>query len=273
MYRLILIDMDGTLLNNDLKISDENIQSIHEATLQRKGVIIATGRSLSEMNPYMNDLKDVRYYILENGAVIFDNVKKEMIDQHYFQTDDVEKLIALSFKQDLMPHYFTGGYSYSFAEKMTHMDKYHMGKFQDFYLKNVRKIIDFDEFKRKYSHKIEKIIFYHQNINEMKLCHQFLKNIDIAKVDVGMSIELSPKGISKASGLMKLCQILKISMNEIIAVGDSDNDLDILNQVGLAIAVGNANENVKKICDQVVLDNDHHGVSQAIHTYLLESDS
>lgn len=128
-----------------------------------------------------------------------------------------------------MPHYFTGGYSYSFAEKMTHMDKYHMGKFQDFYLKNVRKIIDFDEFKRKYSHKIEKIIFYHQNINEMKLCHQFLKNIDIAKVDVGMPIELSPKGISKASGLMKLCQILKISMNEIIAVGDSDNDLDILN--------------------------------------------
>ena len=102
------------------------------------------------------------------------------------------------------------------------------------------------EFKRKYSHKIEKIIFYHQNINEMKLCHQFLKNIDIAKVDVGMSIELSPKGISKASGLMKLCQILKISMNEIMAVGDSDNDLDILNQVGLAISVGNANENVKK---------------------------
>lgn len=96
MYRLILIDMDVTLLNNDLKISDENIQSIHEATLQRKGVVIATGRSLSEMNPYMNDLKDVRYYILENGAVIFDNVKKEMIDQHYFQTDDVEKLIALS---------------------------------------------------------------------------------------------------------------------------------------------------------------------------------
>lgn len=272
-YQLISLDMDGTLLDNDLKISNENIEAIHQAVLQNKYVVIATGRSLSEMNVYMDRLKDIRYFILENGATIYDRVKGKMIYQKCFEADDVKKIIKVSYKQDLMPHYFTGGYSYSFTEKMMHMDKYNMAKLQDFYLENVRNIIDFDEFKKKYLDKIEKIIFYHRSMKELELCHQYLKDIDVEKPNVGISIELSPKGVNKASGLKILCDILNMSMDKTIAVGDSHNDLEILKMTGLSIAVDNANENVKKICDQVVLDNDHHGVSQAIHTYLLESDS
>lgn len=270
-FQLISLDMDGTLLDNDLKISDENIESIHQATLQKKHVVIATGRSLSEMNVYMDRLKDIRYFILENGATIYDRVRGKMIYQKCFKVNDVKEIIKVSYKQDVMPHYFTGGYSYSFTEKMMHMDKYNMAKLQDFYLENVRKIIDFAEFKKKYLDKIEKIIFYHRSMKELELCHQYLKDIDVEKPNVGISIELSPKGVNKASGLNTLCQILNISMNEIIAVGDSNNDLEILKKAGLSIAVDNANENVKRICDQIVLDNQHHGVSQAIQDYLLDS--
>lgn len=272
VYQLISLDMDGTLLDNDLKISNENISAIHQAALQNKYVVIATGRSLSEMNPYMERLKDIRYFILESGAVIFDRLKNKMIYQKYFEKNAVEQIIKISYKQDLMPHYFTGGHSYSFTEKMMHMDKYNMTKFQDFYLENVRKIIDFNEFKEKYSDKIEKIIFYHRSIQEMDLCYQYLHDIAIEKPTVGISIEMSPQGVNKASALKMLCQILDISLNKTIAIGDSDNDLEILNQVGIAIAVENANENVKNICNEIVKDNHHHGVAQAIKKYLLVDD-
>lgn len=217
----------------------------------------------------MEKLKDIRYFILESGAVIYDCLKNKMLYQKYFNVNDVKKIINISYKQDLMPHYFTGGYSYSFTEKMMHMDKYNMAKLQDFYLENVQNIIDFDEFKNKYLYKIEKIIFYHQSLKERDMCHHYLKNIDVEKPNVGISIELSPKGVNKATGLEVLCQMLNISINNTIAVGDSDNDLEILKRVGIALAMDNANKNVKKICDGVVLDNQHHGVSQAIYDYLL----
>lgn len=269
-YQLISLDMDGTLLSSDLKISDENKKAIVQACLQGKDVVIATGRSLTEMTPYQEDLKDIRYMILENGAVIYDNLEKKMLAQHVFLTSDVEKIVKVSYRQDLMPQFFTGGHSYSFTEKMMHMDKYNMGKLQDLYLNNVQKIIDFDEFLEKYKSKMEKIIFFHQSLKEMALCHEYLKDINVTKTDVGISIEMSPLQVSKASALTELCDKLHISMEETMAVGDSDNDLEILKQVGKAIAMGNANENVKNVCDEIVAGNDFHGVAQAIHDFFLK---
>lgn len=66
-----------------------------------------------------------------------------------------------------------------------------------------------------------------------------------------------------------MCEYLHISMEQTIAVGDADNDLDILKQAGLAVAMGNANENVKNIADVIVNDNDHGGCAQTIRDYLL----
>lgn len=268
-YRLISLDMDGTLLNNDLKISEENIKAIHNAVLHHKNVVIATGRSLSEMNPYMQSLKDIRYFILESGAVVYDKLKEKIIYQKFFSADDVRKIIEIADKQDSMPQYFSDGYSYTFLEKMLHMDKYNMAKFQQFYLKNVQRITDFDQFIKNKIHKMEKIIFYHQSLHEVEECYQLLKDVHVEKPMVGMSIEMSPAGVNKATGLRFLCQKLNLDIKDVIAVGDSDNDIEILQTAGLAIGVKNANENVKQVCNVTVSDNDNNGVAQAINKYLL----
>ena len=83
------------------------------------------------------------------------------------------------------------------------------------------------------------------------------------------SLEISAKNTTKGLGLQKLCEHLGISIDEAIAVGDADNDLDVLKRAGLSVAMGNANDNVKKIADVVVEDCDHDGCVQAIEKYLL----
>lgn len=83
------------------------------------------------------------------------------------------------------------------------------------------------------------------------------------------SLELSAIGTTKGTGLMKLCQHLKLDMSEVISVGDADNDLDVLSKAGLAVAMKNANDNVKKIADVIVADCDNDGVAEAIEKYLL----
>lgn len=84
------------------------------------------------------------------------------------------------------------------------------------------------------------------------------------------SLEISPLGVTKGYGLKKLCKHLNIEVEQSIVVGDADNDLDVLKTAGLAVAMGNANANVKKIADVEVMDNDHDGVAEAIYKYLLE---
>lgn len=269
-YQLMAIDMDGTLLNDHLEISKQNEDAIKKAISKHKDIVIATGRSLSEMNTYLPQLSTVRYFILESGAVIYDAYQKQIIKKNVFLKEDVNHIINVSYKQDLMPHYFVDGYSYSFVEKMIHMEKYHMGKLQQFYLDYVNKIEDWDSFIEKNKNKIEKIIFYHQSQKEVNQCYQYLKDIDVEKPQIGISIELSPKGITKAAALKTLCHILNIKMNQTIAIGDSDNDKEILSIVGLSIAMENANHNIKEISDCITLDNDHHGVAKAIKDYLLD---
>ena len=86
------------------------------------------------------------------------------------------------------------------------------------------------------------------------------------------SLECSPLGLSKASGLRALCEVLDIGMDQVIMVGDADNDLEALKAAGLAVAMGNANEAVKAVCDAQVADNNHDGCAQAIEYYMLGED-
>jgi hydroxymethylpyrimidine pyrophosphatase-like HAD family hydrolase len=83
------------------------------------------------------------------------------------------------------------------------------------------------------------------------------------------SLELSPKGVSKGAALVELCQLPGIPVEKGVAVGDSGNDLDMLRDAGLGIAMGNASSDVLAAADVVVADNDHGGCAEAIYTYLL----
>lgn len=99
---------------------------------------------------------------------------------------------------------------------------------------------------------------------------------NVERMDIEMafaeksSLECSNKGITKGKGLMELCRILGISIEDTIAVGDADNDRDILLTAGLSIAMGNARESIKEICQVIVADNDHDGCAEAIYDYLLK---
>ena len=81
------------------------------------------------------------------------------------------------------------------------------------------------------------------------------------------SLEISPPGVTKALGLQFLCDYLDIPIEETVAVGDADNDLDVLKAAGLSVAMGNANDRVKQLCDVQVADNDHDGIAEVIDRF------
>ena len=88
------------------------------------------------MRPYLDDLKDVRYLILESGAVVYDLKEAKILYQKTFQPSDIYKIHQAYLKQDMMIHIFMNGYSYATKEHMYQMDKYQMGKYQETFVHN-----------------------------------------------------------------------------------------------------------------------------------------
>lgn len=82
-------------------------------------------------------------------------------------------------------------------------------------------------------------------------------------------LEILPKGVSKASALRELVEDLGLSADQVMAIGDAPNDIEMLNYAGLGVAMGNASETIKRLADQVTVTNDEAGVAQAIHQFVL----
>ena len=117
---------------------------------------------------------------------------------------------------------------------------------------------------------VAKLNLYHTSSEDREETRKAIEGLDVVLANAETaSLEVSAKNTTKGLGLQKLCEHLGISIDEAIAVGDADNDLDVLKRAGLSVAMGNANDNVKKIADVVVEDCDHDGCVQAIEKYLL----
>lgn len=271
-YRLIAFDMDGTLLNSKKQISQKNMDAIKLAAADGKYIVLSTGRCIPELEEFFDIIPDVRYLICVSGAMVYDVKERKVIYSKFLQKDHIETILKESSYEDPMIH-FLGEFSISETEKQTHMVDYGMGAYQEMYDRVCRPVEDIRSFYYENLLNIAKLNLYHQDEKSREQTRKYLKKtgIEIEMMDSETtSLECNAKGVTKGNGLRKLCEYLNISIDETIAVGDADNDLDILKTAGLAVAMGNANEHVKKIADVQVADNDHDGCAEAIKKILLK---
>ncbi|MNP64340.1 Sugar phosphatase YidA [compost metagenome] len=82
------------------------------------------------------------------------------------------------------------------------------------------------------------------------------------------NLEINPLGVNKAAGILEVCKLLGLDMSQVIAVGDSLNDLAAIQQAGLGVAIGNAQETVKEEADAVVASNNNDGIAEVIQKYI-----
>ena len=147
-----------------------------------------------------------------------------------------------------------------------------IGQYQDIFLQTGTLLDDVVASYNKKHFPVEKLNLFSATPELREYFVQALSHLplEMARAE-DTSLELSPKNVSKGSGLLKLCQYLSIPVEHTIAVGDSDNDMEILKTAGLSVAMGNARPHIKELSDVVVADNDHGGCAEAIYEYLLLS--
>ncbi|VUW95749.1 Putative phosphatase YwpJ [Streptococcus constellatus] len=270
MYQLIAFDMDGTLLASQKTIANSSIAAIDRAHASGKQVALSTGRSLSELGLYEKDLQGIRYAILASGALIYDLEAKRTLAKQTLPAIVVDKVRALAEAQDIMVVGMIDGQGYLQRSHFENIANYYMEIYTELYDKTAVLVDNIYDLLAKERDNFGKINMYHLTADARDQSYEVLlpENITMIKAEVS-GLELTAQGVEKGQGLAHLAKQLNLSMEEIIAVGDADNDESMIRAAGLGVAMGNANENIKGLADIIVADNDHGGCAQAIDELLL----
>jgi HAD superfamily hydrolase (TIGR01484 family) len=241
-YKLLALDMDGTLLNESQEVSEKNRKWIRAA--QDAGIIVSlsTGRGYDSALPYAEDLGLNSPMVLVNGSEVWAS-PGTLQKRERMELDDIIQLrdIAIEHGSWYWAYSTTGVYNrenWTESYREEHWLKFGFYEDKD----DVRNSI------------VSKLTPFSQ--------------LAITNSDP-RNIEINPAGVSKLSGLLEVCSLLGIQMSQVVAMGDSMNDMAMIQGAGLGVAMGNAQDAVKEAADVTTGTNVENGVAQIIRQYLL----
>ena len=270
-YKMIALDIDGTLLNSRKEITPETGEAVREVRAAGKTVVFDTGRAVCELTDIFAFLPEVRYSVFASGAGIYDVRQKRTFALHAISRKDADAVFSLARTIDVMPQIVLPDNNVIQASHLDRLDHYHMEIYRPLYEKVITTVPDIFAFAASCCEPILKINLYHANPAERARTDTQLSSLNLERVCVELSsLESTACGVDKGAGLLWLCRELGISPAQTIAVGDGDNDLPMLQTAGLGVAMGNAAEHIKAAANRVVSDLDHGGCAQAIRLLLSE---
>ena len=272
MIKLIAIDMDGTLLNEKKHIDKAQKEAIHEAVEAGIKIVLCTGRPLYGILPFyeelgLSELDSEGYVILNNGCSIHKTKDWELIDQVNFTSDDIDYLYKFSEGYDINFTLVNDYYYFNIDDRKPTDELITDAGFVFSDITN----ISLKEAKNG-KHKIIKIMFL-GNPNIMADFQKENENILKDKYSSVLSqpyvYEILPKGNNKGTGLKKLAKKLGIKQEEIMAIGDGNNDIEMFEYAHYSVAMENGTKPARKAAKYQTDSNENNGVAKAIRKYAL----
>ncbi|WP_326975075.1 Cof-type HAD-IIB family hydrolase [Caproicibacter sp. BJN0012] len=268
--KLIALDLDGTTLKNDhFSVSVKNRRAIVGALAQGVVVVPATGRFLNGIPRSVKKIAGIRYAITSNGAFVWDFRSNKVLYSNLLLCETAAKVLALAKDINVYAEAYCEGKAYMEyeAKPETFNRDLSMELHSLFWKrKKVQNLVGYICAERKSVEKIEIIPKDHRTREEME---EKLKGLPLSITTSGMdSIEVTNFGATKGEALAHLCRYLQIKPEEVMAIGDNCNDIEMLRFAGLAVAVDNADGALKKIADFIVRGSDLDGVAEAIERFV-----
>ncbi|MFV8326766.1 Cof-type HAD-IIB family hydrolase [Flavobacterium sp. ZS1P14] len=262
-YKMLVLDMDDTLLTDDHTISDENKEMVLKAQELGVHVILASGRPTPAMTAYAKELQLHNSYMISyNGAVITDLKENKVIFEQTLTQQQIHELYDYSLK--------------SKTHIITYLDGKIVSETDSEYIeieKNItglehNKVLSFKDEVR--SAAVKCILL--EEPGYLKQVEEDLK-IAMPHLSVSMSkpffLEVAQNGIDKGASIKFLAEKLNILQSEIIAVGNAGNDLTMIQYAGLGVWVDNVDPKLRDKGDVIVASNNNHGVAEVVRRFIL----
>lgn len=267
-YKMIVLDMDDTLLQDDHTISPRTKSSLIDA--QKKGVkvVLASGRPTYAMWDAAKELQleDFGSFILSfNGAKITNCKTKEEIFSSTLSANTVHKLYDLSKREDVWIH--------TYAEDTIITEQ--NNPFTEIEAQITGLPINVvSSFVETIQNPVVKVLMVKEETHlkdvERKLQAELEQELSVMR-SKPFFLEFTEKGVTKGTSLALLIDKLDITREEVIAIGDSYNDLAMIEFAGLGVAMGNSPDDIKAIANYTTDSNNHDGVAKVVEKFVLEA--
>ena len=265
---LLMCDIDGTLQTSDYRITDATIAAFKKVNEKGIKVVLATGRTFSEAAESVDAIGAFPYLIGVNGAMTMNLETGEILNEAYLPERDVVKIIDLLRELRVFYEMYTayGTMAEPWAKTYFGTTGIHHNYFENclskmFYLNDIKV----------FAKRTHKFFIATQDADMKEKLEKLCKDMDVLVISsLDAHIEIVPKDCSKFTGAKIVCEKMGVSFDEVMAIGDAENDMDILKAAGIGVAMENAPDFVKQCADYVTLSNDENGAADAINRLLLK---
>lgn len=289
MYKMIAIDLDGTLLDSYSEVTIENINALKYAKSKGIEIVLASGRIANSVANIANEIETNNYFISGNGSMLYDMKNRKILYENYINKEKMLELIKLCEENSIYYNIYTEDtviaksinynvlfYNYENSKKSQEKKtKLIITDNVYSYIKesNIEKFLKMticDENKIIFSG-ISRMMKKISEIDVLDVSHMSRKMIKSGTetIEIGYYYtEITKNNVDKWYAIEELMKIKGIKKEEVIAIGDNINDKIMIENAGLGIAMGHSDPEVKKVADFITKNNNENGVALAIQKFI-----
>ena len=288
MYKLVVIDLDGTMLNSYGVVTNETKEVIKKVEKQGVEVVVASGRPIDSIKEIAKEIESKNYFIAGNGAIIYDIKNDEIIYEKTLSKEKVLEIIKICEDNSISYNIYTENeilatslkynvlyyHKENLKKEESKKTKINLVKNMYEYIQNKEdvkflKITICDESKAVFNSIIRKIKEI-KDIEVLEISHMSRKTIKQGTEEFEISYyytEISAGDVDKWNAIEFLMEKLKIKREEIMTIGDNLNDRKMIENAGIGVAMGQSTPAILELADEVTSSNDEEGISKILQKY------
>lgn len=290
MYKLVALDLDGTLLNSYGEISNETREAIKKSVEKGVEIVLASGRPISSVEDLANELQANHYIVSGNGATVYDMQKKETVYERFLSKEQILNIVKICEENSIYYNIYTENEvltkSLNYNTLFYHSENTHK---QEEKRTNINILTDvYDYVLRTNDQKYLKVTVCDQSkivfgsiikklrtigdIDVLDVEHMSKKVIKAGTEEILVEYcytEITNRNVNKWTALEYIMEQEKIKREEVIAIGDNVNDKEMIENAGLGVVMGNSSPQMKEMADIVVSDNNSDGIVEAVERFIL----
>ena len=290
MYKLVAIDLDGTMLNSYGEVSAKTKEIIKQCIEKGIYIVLASGRPIDSIKSIAKEIKSQEYFIAGNGALVYDMKEDKMIYENYMKKEKVLEIIKICEENSIAYNVYTDKtiltsnlkfnvlYYYKENLKKEEDKKTNISIVENVYdyVKNMQeekflKITICDENSTIFNSIIKKV----KEINEidiLEVSHMSRKLIEQGTEQIPVEYyytEITASDVDKWKAIEFLMEQLEITPEQVMAIGDNMNDKKMIENAGLGVAIKGSTPEVIAVAKYVTDTNNHDGVAKVLEKYVL----
>lgn len=268
--KMVALDLDGTTLNEQGELSPRTKETFKLAMEQGVHIVICTGRTFASLPIELFSIEGLEYVVTSNGAQITRLADRKTIYENNLSPASIDQIVEILKQENYSVEVFVKGKAY-IAEEEYAMYQREGSSFRDvsYVLRTRNPIPDFFDFMCNHREEIENINISFPQMEDRSYLTERLSEVDHVTLTTSFvhNIEVGGATTSKAEALRYLMEELHMTAKNLMAVGDSHNDLAMIQLANIGVVMGNASDEMKKHADYVTDDNANDGVAKAIEKF------